>query len=61
MEKMLCSCCVFLFNLFFHYRTFSHRPYIIFMFFFQRNWSPLLFLSRTSSFPVIQANVDINI
>jgi len=27
--------------------------------FFQRNWSPLLFISRSSSFPVIQVNVDI--
>ena len=36
----------------------SHCRYIIFMFFFQRNWSPLLFISRSSSFPVIQVNVD---
>ena len=40
--------------------SFSHRCYIIFMFFFQQNWSPLLFISRSSSFPVIQVNVDIN-
>ena len=31
------------------------------MFFFQPNWSPLLFISRSSSFPVIQVNVDIKI
>ena len=30
-----------------------------FMFFFQQNLSPLLFISRSSSFPVIQVNVDI--
>ena len=41
---------MFLFILFFH-----------FMFFFQRNWSPLLFIFRSSSFPVIQVNVDIKI
>ena len=39
----------------------SHRRYIIFMFFFQRNWFPLLFISRSSSLPVIQVNVDIKI
>ena len=31
------------------------------MCFFQRNWFPLLFISRSSSFPVIQVNVDIKI
>ena len=41
--------------------SFSHRCYIIFMFFFQQNWSPLLFISRSSSFPVIQVNVDIKL
>ena len=30
-----------------------------FMFFFQRNWSLLLFIFRSSSFLVIQVNVDI--
>ena len=39
----------------------SHHCYIIFMFFFQRNWFPLLFISRSSSLPVIQVNVDIKI
>ena len=33
---------------------FSHRRYKIFMFFFQRNWSPFGFFSRSSSFSVIQ-------
>ena len=32
-----------------------------FMFFFQQNLSPLLFISRSTSFPVIQVNVDIKI
>ena len=31
------------------------------MFFFKRNCSPLLFISRSSSFLVIQVNVDIKI
>ena len=31
------------------------------MFFFQRNWFPLLFISRSSSLPVIQVNIDIKI
>ena len=34
---------------------------IIFMFLFRRNWTPLLFISNSSSFPVIQVNVDIKI
>ena len=33
----------------------------IFMFFFQRNWSPLFFFSRSSSLSVIHVNVDIKI
>ena len=33
---------------------FSHRRFKIFMFFFQRNWSPLVFLSCSSSFSVIR-------
>ena len=41
--------------------SFSHCCYIMFMFFFQRNWSLLLFIFRSSSFPVIQVNVDIKI
>ena len=40
---------------------FSHHRYKFFMFFFQRNWSPLVFISRSSSFPVIHVNVDIEI
>ena len=34
---------------------------IIFTFFFQGNWIPFLFISRSSSFPVIQVIVDIKI
>ena len=30
------------------------------MLFFQRNWSPLFFISRSSSFSVIHVNVEIN-
>ena len=56
MEEMF----VFLFTLFFHCRSFftlvaastSHFLTAA-MFFFQRNWSPLSFISRSSSFPVI--------
>ena len=40
---------------------FSHRCYKIFMFFFQRNWSPFFFISRSSSFSVIHVIVDIKI
>ena len=40
---------------------FSHRRDKFFMFFFQRNWSPLVFISRSSSFSVIHVNVDIEI
>ena len=41
--------------------SFSHCCYIMFMFFFQRNWSLFLFIYCSSSFPVIQVNVDIKI
>ena len=41
------------------YFSFSHRSYEIFMFFFQRKWSPLFFISRSSSFSVIHVSVDI--
>ena len=40
---------------------FSHRRYTIFMFFFQRNWSPLFFISRSNSSSVIHVNVGIEI
>ena len=40
---------------------FSHRRYKIFMFFFQRNWSPLFFISRSSSSSLIHVNEDIKI
>ena len=51
--------------------SFSHRRYKIFMFFFQRNWSSLLFLLffiiiiiglfLASSFSVFHVNANINI
>ena len=41
--------------------SFSNRCYRSLMLFLQRSWSPLLFISRSSSFPVIQVNVAINI
>ena len=40
--------------------TFFHRRYKISILFFQRNWSPLFFISRSSSFSVIHVNVEIN-
>ena len=40
---------------------FSHSRYKSVMLFFQRNWSPLVFIFRYSSLPVIQVNVDIEI
>ena len=42
---------------------FSHSRYKSVMFFFQRNWSPLVFIFRYSSLPVyvIQVNVDIEV
>ena len=63
---------VFLSTFFFRYHPFSpwwplafpyvsHRHYKIFMFFFQRNFSPLFFVSHSSSFSVIHVNVDIKI
>ena len=41
------------------YFSFSHRRYEIFMIFFQRNSSPLFFITRSSSFSVIRVSVDI--
>ena len=41
--------------------SFSHHRYKIVTFFFQRNWSPLFFISRSSSFSFIHVNVDIKI
>ena len=41
--------------------TFSHRRYKIFMFFFQWNWSPLFFISPSSSFGVIHVTLDTKI
>ena len=40
---------------------FSHSCYKSVMFFFQRNWSPLVFIFRSSSLSVIHVNVDIEI
>ena len=40
---------------------FSPHRYKLFMFFFQRNWSSLVFISRSSSLSVIHVNVDIEI
>ena len=39
----------------------SHHRYKIVTFFFQRNWSPLFFISRCSSFSFIHVNIDIKI
>ena len=62
----MCSCPLFFFSLpliftlvaasIFH---FSHHRYKIFMFFFQRNSSLFVFISRSSSFSVIHVNVKI--
>ena len=41
--------------------SFSHHRYKIFTFFFQRTWSPLFFISPSSSFSFIRVNVDIKI
>ena len=62
----MCSCSFFFLPLMFtllaaRSSPFSHRRYKIFMFFFQRNWSPLLFIARSSSSSVIHVNVDIEI
>ena len=40
--------------------TFFHRRYKSFMLFFQRNWCPLFFISRSSSFSVVHVNEEIN-
>ena len=40
---------------------FSHHRDKFFMFFCQRNWYPLVFISRSSSFSVVHVNVDIEI
>ena len=41
------------------YFSFSHLRHEIFMFFFQRNFSPLFSITRSSSFSVIHVNVNI--
>ena len=51
-QKELCTCSTLFF---------FHRRHKIFMLFFQRHWSPLFFISRSSSFSVIHVNVDIKI
>ena len=50
----MCSCSLPLIFTLVAASIFSHRRYKIFMFFFQRNWSPLVFISRSSPFSVIQ-------
>ena len=40
---------------------FSHRGYKIITFFFQKNWSPLVFISRSSSFSVIHVNATLKL
>ena len=60
----MCSCSLFFTFLFTLVTTnISHlrRRYKIFMLLFQRNWSPLFFISRSSSFSVFDVNVDIKI
>ena len=53
-------CCSFNFHLTGRQHfSFSHRHYIIFILFFQRNSSSLFFISRSSSFSVIHVSVDI--
>ena len=49
-KKELCTCSTLFFL----------RRYKIVMLFFQRNWSPLFFVSRSSSFSVIHVNAEIN-
>ena len=39
--------------------SFSHRRYEIFMFFFQRNSSPLFLITHSSTFYVIHVSVDV--
>ena len=64
----MCSCSLFFFFAATHFHlgglkhfSFSHRLYKIYMLFFQRNWSPLFFIPRSSSFSVIYGNGDIKI
>ena len=60
----MCSCSLFFAAAHFHlggrqHFSVSHHPYNIVTFFFRRNnWSPLFFISRFSSFPVIHVNLD---
>ena len=66
-HKLVCSCSLFfspplIFTLVAaSISPFSHRRYKIFMFFFQRNWSPLFFISRSNSSSVVHVNVGIEI
>ena len=66
-EEMLYVCmCFFFHSAHFHlsscwHFSFSHPHYKIFMFFFQQNLSPLLFISCSCSFSVIHVSVDIKI
>ena len=62
----LCSCSLFFTVLIFtlvaastsHFLTFAIQFSCVF---FQRNWSPLFFISRSRSFSVVYVNVDIKI
>ena len=60
----MCSCSLFLTATHFHlggryHFSFSQCHYKIFMFLFQQNWSPLFFISHSSSSSVIQVNVHL--
>ena len=59
----MCSCSLFFTAAYFHrvghyYFSFSHCRYKVIMFFFQRNWCPLFFISRSRSFSVIHVNLE---
>ena len=68
-QKLVCSCSLFfspplIFTLVAATTSispFSHRRYKIVMFFVQRYWSSLVFISRSNSSSVIHVNVGIEI
>ena len=51
----MCSCSLFFTAAYFHL---SHCRYKIILFFFQRIWCPLFFISRSRSFSVIHVNLE---
>ena len=62
----LCSCSPLIFFSAAHFHlaslrhfSFSHRCYEIFVFFFQRNSSPMFLITHSSSFSVIHVSVDL--